>query len=74
MRRLELLPLDPSGSDFSSVRIGFVDGVPVMLELIDSLNQLMQVTLQGIVVDSGLAAEAFIFDAPPGVTVIGADD
>jgi outer membrane lipoprotein carrier protein len=73
MRWVELLPIDPGNSDFISARIGFADGVPVVLELVDGLDQLTSVGLEDIEVNSGLTPDDFVFVPPAGVTVVGAD-
>jgi outer membrane lipoprotein carrier protein len=74
MRWLELTPLDPAADDFLTARLGFMDGVPVVVELVDGLGERTRVAFEGVEVNAGLAVDDFAFVPPSGVTVIGADD
>jgi outer membrane lipoprotein carrier protein len=67
---VELTP-NVDGSDFTSVRIGFKDGAPEQLELIDGLNQVTRIDLTNVVVNPELPESTFEFEPPPGVDVIG---
>ncbi len=73
-RWVELTPHDVSASEFMAARLGFADGVPVVVELVDGLNELTRVTFTDIEVNSGLRADDFAFVPPRGVDVIGPDD
>ena len=73
-RWLELTPLDPSASGFVTARLGFTDDVPVVIELVDGLNELTRLVFEDIEVNTGLGADVFEFEPPPGVTVLGPDD
>jgi outer membrane lipoprotein-sorting protein len=73
-RWLELTPLDSDASEFVTARLGFVEGLPVVLEIVDGLNELTRVDFDGIEVNTGLTRDEFVFEPPPGVTVISADD
>ncbi len=63
----------PGGTDFRSVLIGFIDGLPVQLELVDGLDQVTSITFSGIAVNTDLSDSAFEFEPPPGVDVIGGE-
>ena len=63
----------PGGTDFRSVLIGFSDGLPVQLELVDGLDQVTSITFSGIAVNADLSDSAFEFEPPAGVDVIGGD-
>jgi outer membrane lipoprotein carrier protein len=73
-RWLELTPLDATAAGFVKARLGFVDGVPVVVEFIDGLNELTRVEFNGIEVNTGLTRDEFVFEPPTGVTVVTADD
>jgi len=70
---IELTPADAAASDFVSARIGFDDGIPVVVELIDSLESLTRAEFFDIEVNTGLDTSLFRFDPPDGVHVVGAD-
>ena len=72
LRWLELRPIDPS-ADFVSARIGFRDAVPVIVELIDTVNDLTRVSFDDIELNTGLDADEFLFVPPEGVDVVGVD-
>ncbi len=61
------------GTDFRSVLIGFSDGLPVQLELVDGLDQVTSITFSGIAVNPDLSDSAFEFEPPSGVDVIGGE-
>ena len=63
----------PGGTDFRSVLIGFIDGLPVQLELVDGLDQVTSITFSGIAVNADLSDSAFEFEPPPDVDVIGGE-
>lgn len=62
-----------SGTDFSSVLIGFADGVPQRLELVDGLDQTTRIEFSNVVVNHKLDEDLFRFKVPRGVDVIGGD-
>jgi outer membrane lipoprotein carrier protein len=66
----ELAP-NVDGADFASVRIGFKNGAPERLELVDGLNQITRIEFLNVVVNPDLPEATFRFQAPPGVDVIG---
>jgi outer membrane lipoprotein carrier protein len=61
------------GSDFASVLIGFSATVPRRLELVDGLNQVTRIELDGLDVNPELADDLFELDVPAGVDVIGGE-
>jgi len=60
-----------SGSDFSSVLVGFRDGELARLELIDGLDQTTRIDFSEIHINQELGENLFVFDPPSGVDVIG---
>ena len=60
-----------SGTDFSSVLIGFDAGLPSHLELVDGLDQTTRIAFSNVVVNPQLDASLFEFDPPAGTDVIG---
>lgn len=74
MRWIGLIPLDPSATEFVTARLGFVDRVPVVIEIVDSLNERTRVTFRDIQVNAGQSEDDFEFVPPRGVTVVGPDD
>lgn len=60
-----------SGWQFDDVRIRMDDGMPVRLELSDTLGQTTVLELGELVVNPGLDASLFRFEPPEGVDVIG---
>jgi outer membrane lipoprotein carrier protein len=74
MRWIELTPLDPSASEFVSVKLGFAEGVPTVVELVDGLHELTRLAFSDIEVNAGQSAEDFEFVPPRGVHVVAADD
>jgi outer membrane lipoprotein carrier protein len=73
-RWLELTPIDPAANEFVVARLGFAGGVPVVLELVDGLNELTRIAFAAIEVNTGLTSDDFAFVPPAGVTIVGADD
>jgi outer membrane lipoprotein carrier protein len=67
---VKLTPKD-GGGDFSSVLIGFDGTTPRRLELVDGLNHVTRIELSNLVVNPELSDDAFEFDVPAGVEVIG---
>jgi outer membrane lipoprotein carrier protein len=59
------------GSDFTSVRIGFRGAAPARLELVDGLNQVTLIEFEGLTLNPELEPNAFQFEVPAGVDVIG---
>jgi outer membrane lipoprotein carrier protein len=74
MRWIELTPRDASASEFVTARLGFADGVPVVVELLDSLGELTRLTFNDIEVNAGQSKDDFAFVPPRGVLVVGPDD
>jgi len=62
----------PQGGDagFAHVDIGFADGMPQRLELLDAFGQTTLIGLADIAPNASLAADAFVFEAPPDVDVV----
>jgi outer membrane lipoprotein carrier protein len=60
-----------AGTDFTSVLIAFDDVTPRRLELVDGLNQVTRIEFEDVVVNPELEKDAFEFDVPRGVDVIG---
>jgi len=74
MRWIELVPHDPSASEFVTAKLGFADGVPVVVEFVDGLKELTRVSFSDIELNAGLSADDFVFVPPRGVDVVGPDD
>ena len=55
---------------FAHVDIGFRDGQPRRLELLDAFGQTTRITLDEIAANPALAADAFSLDVPPDVDVV----
>jgi len=70
---LELTPVQQD-ADFEAVFIGFAGADLAALELRDSFDQATQIRFEEF--DAGVEPDAgtFIFEVPPGVDVIGADE
>ncbi len=67
---LRFLPLAPEAG-FERALMRFADGVPVELELVDSLiGQITRIELQELVRNPELSADRFLFTPPPGVDVL----
>lgn len=73
LRWIELLPIEDDG-DFLSARIGFRDGIPEVLELLDGLSQLQRIEFSDVEINTGLRRRDFEFDPPRGVDVVGGDE
>lgn len=69
---LNWLRATPRGGDagFAHVDIGFSQGMPRQLELLDAFGQTTRIGLSDIVANPGLSADAFAFDVPPDVDVV----
>lgn len=70
---IEWVRLEPKlpETDFRSVLIGFRDGLPVRLEMVDGLDQLTRIDLDKVELNPTLDAALFDFTPPRGVDVIG---
>jgi outer membrane lipoprotein carrier protein len=71
-RWIELRPVE-GDSEFLSAKIGFRDGVPVALDLADSVGE-TRVEFRDVETNTGLSARGFRFDPPRGVDVVGECD
>lgn len=62
----------PRGGDagFSHVDIGFADGMPRRLELLDAFGQTTRIGLADIKPNPELPSDAFVFDVPADVDVV----
>ena len=69
---IKLVP-KKSGTDFSSVMIGFKGKAPQRLELVDGLNQVTRIELENLAVNPDVADGTFEFKPPAGVDVIGGE-
>jgi outer membrane lipoprotein carrier protein len=69
---LDWLRAKPRSADagFTHVDIGFGDGLPARLELLDSFGQTTRIDLSHIVSNPKLDAGEFTFTPPPGVDVV----
>lgn len=70
---VRLRPRSPD-ADFESVAIGFDGPRPVQLELHDRLGQHTRLVLSDVRLNGKLPAEAFRFEVPKGVDVIGEEE
>lgn len=66
---LRATPKSPDAG-FSRVDIGFKDGMPLSLELLDAFGQTTQVTFSGMVRNPQVSADTFRFTPPKGVDVV----
>ena len=73
MRWIELTPRDASASEFVTATLGFADGVPVVVEILDGLQERTRVTFNDIEVNAGQSEDDFAFVPPRGVDVVGPD-
>jgi outer membrane lipoprotein carrier protein len=69
---VKLTPKQPGG-DYSSVLIGFADGFPAELEVVDGLRQTTRIVFADVELNPELDDVEFEFVPPPGVDVIGGD-
>lgn len=58
---------------FVHVDIGFVDGLPVQLNLLDSFGQTTKIQFSNFKINPDLAAESFDFSVPDGVDLVKMD-
>ena len=66
---LRATPKSPDAG-FSRVDIGFKDGLPLRLELLDAFGQTTQVNFADMVRNPQISADNFNFTAPKGVDVV----
>lgn len=66
---LRATPKSPDAG-FSRVDIGFKDGLPLRLELLDAFGQTTQVSFADMVRNPQVSADSFNFTAPKGVDVV----
>jgi outer membrane lipoprotein carrier protein len=57
-------------SAFERIEIGFRDGLPAAMQLVDSFGQQTQLTLSKVERNPKLAADAFRFEVPKGADVL----
>lgn len=62
-----------AGTDYRDILIGFSNGLPEQLELVDGLSQVTRIQFSDIEVNKTLAGELFEFEPPEGIDVIGDD-
>ncbi len=75
LRWIALEPLDAAGSDFLTARIAFDErDVPVLLEIVDGLENLTRIAFVDVEVNPGLDSALFEFEPPAGVHVVGGED
>src|SRR5690606_2962846 len=69
---LSWLRAKPRSGDagFAHVDIGFADGLPQRLELLDAFRQTTRIQLSEMVAGPTLPADAFAFEPPPDVDVV----
>ena len=72
---LEWLRALPKGGDagFVHVDIGFADGLPRRLELLDAFGQTSRIMLEDIRANPDIPADRFEFEPPPGVDLVRMD-
>ena len=70
---VRLSPKPGGVADFRSVLIGFRDGLPAELELVDGLDQTTSIVFSEIDVNADLSDSVFEFEPPAGVDVIGGE-
>jgi outer membrane lipoprotein carrier protein len=69
---IKLVP-KKTGTDFSSMLIGFKGKAPQRLVLVDGLNQVTRIELENLAVNPDVADSTFEFKPPAGVDVIGGE-
>jgi outer membrane lipoprotein carrier protein len=67
---IALIPKDPQ-ADFSRILVGFRDGIPARLEIVDGLNQTTRIDFADPEVNKQLDMTQFEFDPPPKTSVLG---
>jgi outer membrane lipoprotein carrier protein len=72
---LDWVKLQPANGDqnIDSLLIGFGDGAPRRIELVDSTDSLIRIDLTNLAVNTALPDALFEFEPPEGATVLGAD-
>ncbi|HUF74469.1 MAG TPA: outer membrane lipoprotein chaperone LolA [Gammaproteobacteria bacterium] len=70
---IELLPIEDD-SEFQSAKIGFRDGIPEVLDLVDALSQRQRIEFRDVETNTGLRRRDFEFDPPRGVDIVGDDE
>ena len=61
-------------ADFESIRLDFLSGQLVRMELLDRLGQTTRVVFSKVEQNPAIAAETFAFVVPPGADVIGENE
>jgi len=71
--RLEFVDATPKApeSQFSRIRLGFVDNLPRRMELTDAFGQTTELTFADVKRNPKLAADVFRFAPPQGADVVG---
>lgn len=70
---VELLPKERQEGGFERIRMGLKGGAVRLMEMRDPLGQVTRLRFVRLERNPVLAAEAFVFEPPPGVDVIDAD-
>ena len=60
-----------SESQFTRIRLGFVDNLPRRMELTDAFGQSTELTFSDVRRNPKVAADAFVFTPPKGADVVG---
>lgn len=61
-------------AEFSAVELGFVDGLPVEMKIIDNLGRTTLIALQSLEPGSELSPSDFLFEPPPGIDIYASDE
>ena len=62
-----------SESQFTRIRLGFVDNLPRRMELTDAFGQSTELTFSDVRPNPKVAADTFVFTPPKGADVVGQD-
>jgi outer membrane lipoprotein carrier protein len=68
---VELAPRD-THADFSRVVVGFREEAPVLIEIVDGLNQTTRIRFSNVELNGEVDPNTFVFEPPPQADVIGA--
>ena len=60
-----------SESQFTRIRLGFVDNLPRRMELTDAFGQSTELTVSDVRRNPKVAADTFVFRPPKGADVVG---
>src|SRR5690606_1457870 len=70
---LDWVKLEPiaATAELTSVALGFDEGLPRRIELVDATDEIIRIDLTNLVVDADLPPDLFDFEPPEGATILG---